>query len=109
MLEFKESIKVDYSHLVGCADYKIPQILRSYGILEYSDILSEIVDNGIEIIENNSFEVEIRASMIIVINYIYERINHSKYRIDINDFIWRKGQDKSLLFKLYHLTRTTSY
>ena len=109
MLEFKESIKVDYSHLVGCADYKIPQILRSYGILEYSDILSEIVDNGIEIIENNSFEVEIRASMIIVINYIYERINHSKYRIDINDFIWGKGQDKSLLFKLYHLTRTTSY
>ena len=63
-----------------------------------------------ELIEENSeYEVEVRASMIIVVNYIWERINKSIDRIDINDFIWYKGQDKSKEYKLYHLTRTTSY
>lgn len=36
--ERKEGIKVEYSHLVGCADYKIPQVLRAMGILEYDEI-----------------------------------------------------------------------
>ena len=35
--ERKENIRVDYSHLVGCSDYKIPQVMRGLGILEYSD------------------------------------------------------------------------
>lgn len=43
--ELKENIKVDYSHLVGCSDYKIPQVMRGLGILEYSDKLSNIIDN----------------------------------------------------------------
>lgn len=38
--ELKENINVDYSHLVGCADYKIPQSLRNLGIIEYDKELS---------------------------------------------------------------------
>ena len=47
--------------------------------------------------------------MIIVINYIYEKINKSIDIIDINDFILFKGQDKNKQYKPYHLTRNTSY
>ena len=36
--EQKENIKADYSNLVGCADYKIPQVMRGLGILEYGKI-----------------------------------------------------------------------
>ena len=43
--KLKEHIKVDYSHLVGCADYKIPQVMRGLGILEYSDELADIIDS----------------------------------------------------------------
>ena len=43
--EIKENIKVDYSNLVGCADYKIPQVMRGLGILEYGVELSELIDN----------------------------------------------------------------
>ena len=43
--ELKENIKVDYSHLVGCADYKIPQVMRGLGILEYNRKLADIIDN----------------------------------------------------------------
>lgn len=106
--EIKENIKVDYTHLVGCADYKIPQVLRGFNILEYDNELSEMVDNEIEIEENSIYEVEIRANMIVAIDMIKERLNDIP-SIEINDIIWSLGQDKSKVKKPYHRTRTMSY
>lgn len=65
--ELKENLNIDCSHLVGCADYKIPQVLRALGILEYDEELANLVDNKLEIIENSIYEVEIRANMIVAI------------------------------------------
>ncbi len=109
VIKNKEHIEVDYSNLLGCADYKIPQAMQEFGILEYDDELSLLLDSKTEIKENSEYEVEIRASMIVVINYIWEQIGKSIDRIDINDFIWSKGQDKTKKYKPYHLTRTISY
>ena len=108
-IEIKEQRNVNYSNLLGCADYKIPQVMQGFGILEYDSELSSVLETKTEIEENSEYEVEIRASMIVVINYIYEHIDKSIDRIDINDFIWSKGQDKTKKYKSYHLTRTTSY
>lgn len=105
----KEHKEVDYSNLVGCADYKIPQVLESLGILEYSDELLTKILNKEPILENSRYEIEIRSSMLIVIDYLYQKLNQEIKRIDINDFIWCKGQDKSKILKPYHLTRTTTY
>ena len=107
--ELKMGYTVDYSNLIGCADYKIPQVLESLGILKYDEELNSIIEAKIEIEENSEYEIEIRSSMLVVIDYIYERINKSIPRIDINDFIWSKGQNKSVVTKPYHLTRTKSY
>lgn len=107
--ELKENRKVDYSHLVGCADYKIPQSLRTLGILEYDEELASLVDNKIEIEENSIYEVEIRASMIIAINQIKKELKDTISAIDINDILWSLGQDKTKDFKPYHRTRTMSY
>lgn len=109
VIEFKEQKRVDYSNLLGCADYKIPQVMQGFGILEYDENLSSLLDNKNVLKENSEYEVEIRASMIAVINYIWEKIDKSIDRIDINDFIWSKGNDKTKRYKPYHLTRTTSY
>lgn len=109
VIKIKERKEVDYSNLLGCADYKIPQVMHGLGILEYNNELSLLLESKTEIAENSMYEVEIRASMIIVINYIYEQVNKSIDRIDINDFIWSKGQDKTKKYKPYHLTRTKSY
>lgn len=109
VIENKEKRKVDYSNLLGCADYKIPQVLHGLRILEYDKELSLLLDTKTEICENSEYEVEIRASQIVTINYIWERIDRRIARIDINDFIWCKGQDKTREYKPYHLTRTTSY
>lgn len=109
VIEIKEQAKVNYSNLIGCADYKIPQVMQGFGILEYDTDLASLLESKIEIEENSEYEVEIRASMIIVINYIWEQIDKSIDRIDINDFVWSKGQDKQKQYKPYHLTRTISY
>lgn len=106
--QIKENIPVDYSHLVGCADYKIPQVLRNLGILVYSKELSDIIDNGVEIDAGSNYEVEIRANTIVAINALNDRIKDA-CPIETNDSIWLKGQDKSQNPKPYHLTRTRYY
>ena len=105
--KLKENIQVDYSHLVGCSDYKIPQVMRGLGILEYSDKLSDVIDNQKEIEVNSEYEVEIRASMIKAIDLLKRKLKNEICAIDINDYIWSQGQNIKL--KPYHLTRNTNY
>lgn len=107
--EIKEKIPVDYSHLLGCADYKIPQVMRGLGILEYSSKLAGLIDNQQEILKDSSYEVEIRASMLVAINIINEKSGARFCPIEINDCIWLNGQDKLKKLLPYHLTRTTFY
>ena len=107
--ELKENIKVDYSHLVGCADYKIPQVLRGLGILEYSKQLADKVDHQEILEENSEYETEIRANMLVVIHLIKQKLGNQVNAIDINDYIWSQGKNKNLSLKPYHLTRSTNY
>ncbi len=107
--EYKEGIKVDYSSLVGCADYKIPQVLNNLGILDYSSNLENKIINKIELPENSEEEIEIRANTLVVIDYIANKLNNKISRMDINDYIWLLGQDKSKITKPYHRTLTKHY
>lgn len=100
--------KVDYSHLVGCADYKIPQTLRALGILEYNEELSEIVDNKKIIDKNSKYEVEIRANMIAVISYINSNLKNV-CQIDINDYIFSTSKNVKNIVKPYHLCKNRNY
>ncbi len=109
VIQNKEHENIDYSHLIGCADYKIPQVLEGLGILEYDDELMFLIESKSPIKENSELEVEIRAAMIAVIDYIYKKLKGKIARIDINNFIWSKSQDKKVNYKPYHLTRTISY
>lgn len=102
-------ITVDLSHLVGCADYKIPQVMRCLGMLEFNEELSNLVDSLTLIPSGSEMEVEIRANDIVVIDYIYRKLNADVTRININDYIWLLGQDKSKMTKPYHRTRTMNY
>jgi hypothetical protein len=103
-----EKIKVDYSHLIGCADYKIPQTLRALGLIEYNDELSSIIDSKREIQISSKYEVEIRASQIVVINYIKEKLNNVN-SIDINDFLFIYSKKVKDVAKPYHLCRNKNY
>ena len=78
-------------------------------MLEFSDSLINKIDNKIELKEESLEEIEIRANTLKIINYIYEKLNHKYSRMDINDFIWLLGQDKSKMTKPYHRTLTKHY
>jgi len=93
--------------LTACADYKLPQVLRRYGILRYSPNLAEVIDNKIEIPHGDSREIEIRANTLHAIELIKEKIGASSS--EINDYVWLEGQIKLPTDKPYHRTRTTAY
>ena len=111
ILHIKELIngtKVDYSHLVGCADYKIPQTLRALGIVEFNSELSKIVDNKQLIDENSMYEVEIRANMIAVISYINSKLKDT-CSIDINDYLFLASKKIKDIAKPYHMCKNKNY
>lgn len=103
-----ENISVDYSNLIGCADYKIPQTLRAIGIVEYNNELSRIVDQRNQLENSSEYEVEIRASQIVVIDYI-SNILIDTNPIDINDFLFVYSKKVKAIAKPYHLCRNTNY
>ena len=106
--EALENIKVDYSNLIGCADYKIPQTLRALNIIEFDDELAKLVDNKERLEVSSKYEVEIRASQIGVIDYISKKlINYNS--MDINDFLFIYSKKVKDIAKPYHLCRNTNY
>ena len=53
------------------------------------------------------YEDEIRTSMIVVINYIADKINYPA--MDINDYFFTSGKNAKTKIKPYHLCRNTNY
>ena len=103
-----EKIQVDYSNLIGCADYKIPQTLRALGIVEYNEELTKIVDGKEQLEISSEYEVEIRASQIVVIDYIKKKLKNVN-SIDINDYLFVYSKKVKAIAKPYHLCRCTNY
>ena len=106
--EYLENCKVDYSNLIGCADYKIPQTLRALGIIEYDDELSDLVDTKYELEVSSKYEVEIRASQIVVIDYIKSKLKNVN-AVDINDYLFTYSKKIKNITRPYHLCRNTNY
>ncbi len=96
------------NRLTACADYKLPQVLRRHGILQYSDDLLQKIRRGEEIPVGSEQEVEIRAHTIHAVELIKEQITDVTAN-QVNDYLWLEGQVKLKTDEPYHLTRTTAY
>ena len=94
--------------LTACADYKLPQVLRRHGILQYSDELQRKIRGKIEIPAGSEEEVEIRAHTIHSVELIKGEIT-GVTSSQVNDYLWLEGQVKLPTDEPYHLTRTTAY
>ena len=82
--------------------------MRALDIVEYNDELSNIIDNKVEIECSSKYEVEIRASQIVVINYIKSKIKNVN-SIDINDYLFLYAKNVKNIVKPYHLCRNVNY
>lgn len=99
------------NELTAFADYKIPQILRKLGILEYTHELSEKVDSQIELAAGCEEEIEIRASMVWAVELMRKEISKRRdiSSANIDTYLWLESQKKDPTNKPYHRTRTTAY
>lgn len=98
--------------LTAFADYKVPQMLRQFNILEYSPELSEKVDNKIEIPYGSDEEIEIRASTVWAVELLTQKLKQKYpdiYSAKVNNILWHKGQEKVGDMKPYHRTMTIWY
>lgn len=107
----KERIEND-NNMLGCADYKIPQVLRQLGILEYSKELTSLIDSK-QIIEHDSeMEIEIRANMLYAIELIKDELQQKGIdmnSVQIDNALWLLSKNKDFKNKPHHLTRTIYY
>ncbi len=98
--------------LSACADYKLPQVLRRLGVLQYSEGLSTIVARKEALPSESPEEVEIRACTIWAIERIRNQLNAVGIAVSaaqINDYVWLLGQTKYPGELPYHRVLTTAY
>jgi len=98
--------------LTACADYKLPKVLRSLGVINYSKKLAEKIDQKMLIQKDSAEENEIRGNTIWAVELMKEKLKRKIPHItsfQINDRLWLLSQKKSPAEKLYHRAVTTSY
>lgn len=102
----------DLEALTACADYKLPQVLRRFGVLQYSVDLAARIDNKLPVDRGSDEEIEIRASTVSAVERIRRILSRTRPGImacEINDHIWLLGQEKRPDDRPYHQTLTTAY
>jgi hypothetical protein len=102
----------DIDRLTVFADYKLPQVLRSLGVVEYDDELAGKVDNMVMLPPCSREEVEIRCAAIWASELIgqeYCKLGHKVNPAQVDAFLWLLGHRKELHVKPYHLTETIYY
>ena len=102
----------DLGRLTAFADYKVPQVLRRLGILEYEPELARKVDARVFIPPGGEEEVEIRAATIWGVEDLRRALadrGMTPTAVQVDWYLWELGQRRMPDEKPYHLTRTICY
>lgn len=86
---------LNISGLTALADYKIPNVLRQMGILDYHPVLAKRIEKKEEIVAGSEEEVEIRASMVIAIDMATKELQTripEATAIQLNTAFWQMGR-----------------
>lgn len=98
--------------MTALADYKVPQVLRKYGVLQYAPRLASKVDSKTELVSGDEEEVEIRAMTVWAVELLRQHLIKRGMRVNslkIDHALWFRGRLKSSDDKPYHRTRTIWY
>lgn len=102
----------DPQNVLPIADYRIPQVLRSFGVLVYGKELVERVDNRIPLKSGSDMEVGIRVQTVNAMTMLLKSINDLLFPerqitvIELDNFLYNLSK---ALSSEYHLTMTTAY
>ena len=94
--------------LTAFSDYRIPQVLREFGVLEYSPRLGEKIHRKELILRDDPAEVQIRAATVRAVELIRQLHNGKYTSPQIDSILW--NMTRKMEFKEpYHRTRTAFY
>lgn len=96
------------NQLTAFADYKIPQILRHFGIITYARELTEKVDSGTQLPQGSREEVEIRSATIWGVELLCQELKGTYSAATIDNALWFLSQNQEGMTP-YHRTRTIYY
>lgn len=102
----------DILELTAFADYKVPQLLRRLGILEYVPPLAAIVDGQQQLSAASVDEVAIRAATIWGVELVRRSLavkGIAASAIAIDHRLWQAGQHMNAVDLPYHRTLTIYY
>jgi hypothetical protein len=102
----------DLDKLTIFADYKLPQVLRHYGVLEYAPGLAQRIDNQELLQPGGEEEVELRAATIWACELLRREMSHISGKaitaVEVDQLLWYIGQNSAEM-RPYHRTRTIYY
>ncbi len=102
----------DMDRLTAFADYKLPQVLRQWGVLVYEKDLALRVDRQEPIEAGSEEEIEIRSNTIVAVEMIRQAVMEMGKRLqsfEIDGILWQMGQDDKYRLQPYHRTTTIFY
>lgn len=102
----------DMEVLTAFADYKVPQVLRRFGILEYAPELQQQLEEHRLIPPDSTEEVEIRAATVWAVEYLRRALSGRGVHLtshEIDGRLWHLGQGLPVDAHPYHRTLTVFY
>ncbi|MEW5718096.1 MAG: queuosine salvage family protein [Chloroflexota bacterium] len=98
--------------LTAFADYKLPQILRAWEIVQYAPSLARKVDAQIELAAGSPEEIEIRAATLWAVEFLRDalaRRGRKLWSVQVDWILWEASQARFEGMKPYHRVRTIYY
>src|SRR5207247_2554843 len=98
--------------LTAFADYKLPQILRAWGILKYEPALARLIDRRVELPRDSEQEVEIRAATLWAVELLRAGIaerGEMLWSLHLDWLLWQASQSSFRGMRPYHRVRTIYY
>jgi len=100
---------VDIASLTCFADYRVPQLLRDRGVLEYSVALAAKVDARVELAAGSEEEVAIRAATIVAVERVRAAMRVPLVAVEVDWLLWQRGEKLRGDLAPHHCTRTWFY
>lgn len=104
----------DMDQLTMFADYRVPQILRAMGVLQYSAALAQKIDSGEELPAGGAEEVEVRAATVLAVEALKGALAAGATpvqltAVQVDWWLWQRGEEAKDSLKPHHKVRTPFY
>ncbi|ETV73200.1 hypothetical protein, variant 3 [Aphanomyces astaci] len=102
----------DIDRLTMFADYRVPQVLRPEGVLQYSLALDALIQAKTPIPSGNLMEVEIRACTIQAVEQLHAVLTAKGHRIKVIELdwlLWQIGENAKDHLPNHHRTWSVFY